>query len=44
MSKKKPSYLERRKQDHVNKKAILWTSGAVIVFIVLMTVLLIINR
>jgi hypothetical protein len=44
MSKRKPTYLQRKNQDTINKKAIYWTGAVVIVIIILMTVLLILGK
>lgn len=44
MSKKKLTYLQRRKQEEkVNYKAIYWTSGIAIGIIILMSILLILD-
>jgi uncharacterized membrane protein YidH (DUF202 family) len=43
MAKRKQTYWERRRQDQVNKKAIIWTAVALGAIVVLMTVLLIWN-
>jgi len=43
MAKRKPTYWERRRQEQMNKKAIIWTAVALGAIVVLMTVLLIWN-
>ncbi len=44
MVKKKTSYLQRKQKDEVNKKAIVWISSVLAGFVVLMTILLIIDK
>lgn len=44
MSRRRPSYTERRKQEAVNKKAIIWSGSVVLGLIILMSVLLIVNK
>lgn len=44
MSKKKPTYLQRRRQEEkINYKAIYWTAGIVVGVIVLMSILIILD-
>lgn len=42
--RQKPSYLQRKRKDEVNKKALIWTGSILAAIVILMTVLLIINR
>ena len=47
MSKKKPSYYERSKQQKeqpVNKKALIWIGVAFVAIVAIMTVLLILDK
>jgi hypothetical protein len=44
MHKKKPSYLNRRHKDEVNKKGLIWAGAGLGVLIVLMAVLLVFSR
>lgn len=43
MAKRKPTYIQRRNKDTVNKKAIVWVGSIIGVIIVFMIVLLIWN-
>jgi hypothetical protein len=44
MAQRKPTYLQKRNKDEVNKKAIIWTGSILLAIVVLMTVLLILNK
>ncbi|MEB3100218.1 hypothetical protein [Ferviditalea candida] len=44
MAKKKNVLLERKKQNEVNKKAIIWIASIFAAIVIAMTVLLIFNR
>lgn len=47
MSKKKPNYYERSKQQHeqpINKKALMWIGVAFVAIVAVMTVLLILDK
>lgn len=43
MAKRKPSYLQRKQKDQVNKKAILWVGSILAAFVILMAILLVWN-
>jgi len=43
MRKQKPTYLNRKSRDEVNKKAILWTAVSAVVVVAAMALLLIFN-
>jgi hypothetical protein len=40
----KPSYLQRKRQDGVNRKAIIWSGSVLAAIVIVMTILLIVNR
>ncbi|UQZ82785.1 hypothetical protein SK3146_01945 [Paenibacillus konkukensis] len=45
MHRKKPTYLQQRKpQETVNKKAIIWVGSIFVALIVVMAVLLVFNK
>ena len=44
MRKQKPSYLKRKRNDQMNKKALIWTGSILAAIVILMTVLLIIEQ
>jgi hypothetical protein len=44
MAQRKPTYLQKRNKDEVNKKAIVWTGSIALAVIVAMAVLLILNK
>ncbi|WP_268894379.1 hypothetical protein [Paenibacillus silvestris] len=44
MSKRKPTAVNRRAKEEVNKKAIIWTGAILVVVIVAMTLLLILDK
>jgi hypothetical protein len=44
MAQRKPTYLQKRNKNEVNKKAIIWTGSILLAIVVLMTVLLILNK
>ncbi|BFT70559.1 MULTISPECIES: hypothetical protein [Paenibacillus] len=44
MSKRKPTAVNRRVKEEVNKKAIIWTGAILLVVIIGMTLLLILDK
>lgn len=44
MSKRKPTAVNRRAKEEINKKAIIWTGAILVVVIVAMTLLLILDK
>lgn len=40
---KKQTYLQRRKKEDINKKAIIWVGSIIVALVILITVLLIWN-
>ncbi|WP_274381453.1 hypothetical protein [Paenibacillus mesophilus] len=43
MANRKPSYMQRRRKDTVNKKAVIWVGSIIGAIVLLMIVLLIWN-
>lgn len=44
MAQRKPTYLQKRNKNEVNKKAIVWTGSIALVVIVAMAVLLVLSK